>query len=99
MIDKRGIRYEKIIKLTNYFLYCNWIIIHDFTLCTYFVLVKEETDMVVLFIIQLLLLALQVSSVLLLIKTGNDLWLFISNIFFAGVVGMMVYILMSYGLS
>lgn len=54
--------------------------------------------MVVLFIVQLLLLALQVLSLLLLIKTGNDLWLLISNIFFAGVIGMMVYILMSYGL-
>ncbi|ANT44865.1 hypothetical protein HOR18_gp202 [Staphylococcus phage vB_SscM-1] len=54
--------------------------------------------MVVLIIVQILLLVLQILSLVLLIKTDDDFWLFISNIFFAGVVGMMVYILMSYGL-
>lgn len=55
--------------------------------------------MVVLFIVQLLLLALQVLALLVFIKTEDELWLLISNIFFAGVIGMMVYILMSYGLA
>ena len=55
--------------------------------------------MVVLIIVQILLLVLQILSLVLLIKTEDGFWLVISNIFFAGVIGMMVYILMSYGLA
>lgn len=50
--------------------------------------------MIVLIIVQILLLVLQVLSLVLLIKTEDDFWFLISNIFFAGVVGMQVCILM-----
>lgn len=55
--------------------------------------------MVVLIIVQILLLVLQILSLVLLIKTDDDFWLLISNIFFAGVIGITVFILMSYGLA
>lgn len=51
--------------------------------------------MVVLLIVQILLLVLQILSLVVYSQTGDEFWLSISGLFFAGVVGMMVFILMS----
>lgn len=52
--------------------------------------------MTVLIIVQILLLVLQVLSILVYNQTEDEFWLAISGLFFAGVIGVMVYILTSY---
>ncbi len=54
--------------------------------------------MVVLVIVQILLLIVLSISIMLYNQTDDEFWLAISGLFFAGVIGIMVYILMSYGL-
>lgn len=54
--------------------------------------------MVGLIIVQLLLLVLQLIALLRYDQTGDKFWFLISNVFFAGVIGVMVHILMTYGL-
>lgn len=54
--------------------------------------------MVVLVIVQVLLLVVQSISIMIYNQTDDEFWLAISGLFFAGIIGIMIYILMSYGL-
>ena len=54
--------------------------------------------MVVLIIVLILLLVIQSISIMLYNNTDDEFWLAISGLFFACIIGIMIYILMSYGL-
>lgn len=54
--------------------------------------------MVVLIIVQILLLVVQSISIMIYNQTDDEFWLAISGIVFACIIGIMIYILMSYGL-
>ena len=54
--------------------------------------------MVVLVIVQILLLVVQSISIMLYNNTDDEFWLAISGLSFAGAIGIMIYILVSYGL-
>lgn len=54
--------------------------------------------MVVLIIVQILLLVIQSISIMLYNQTDEEFWLAISGLSFAGAIGIMIYILVSYGL-
>lgn len=54
--------------------------------------------MVVLVIVQILLLVVQSISIMLYNQTDDEFWLAISGIVFVGIIGLMIYLLVSYGL-
>ena len=54
--------------------------------------------MVVLIIVQILLLVVQSISIMIYNNTDDEFWLAISGLSFACIIGIMIYILMSYGL-
>lgn len=54
--------------------------------------------MVVLVIVQILLLVVQSISIMLYNNTDDEFWLAISGLSFACIIGIMIYILVSYGL-
>ena len=54
--------------------------------------------MVVLVIVQTLLLVVQSISIMIYNQTDEEFWLVISGLSFACIIGIMIYILVSYGL-
>ena len=54
--------------------------------------------MVGLIIVLILLLVIQSISIMLYNNTDDEFWLAISGIVFVGIIGIMIYILVSYGL-
>lgn len=54
--------------------------------------------MIGLIIVLILLLVIQSISIMLYNQTDDEFWLAISGLFFVGITGIMIYILMSYGL-
>lgn len=54
--------------------------------------------MIGLIIVLILLLVIQSISIMLYNNTDDEFWLAISGIVFVGIIGIMIYILVSYGL-
>lgn len=54
--------------------------------------------MIGLIIVLILLLVIQSISIMLYNQTDDEFWFAISGLFFAGAIGIMIYLLVSYGL-